>query len=262
MGLGTVLALGGLGLSAFGAYSGYSESKSQADEMRRQAEQERVNARRENERAYDAFHQGEVEARRRSQQLAQLQGSNRVGTAGSGLLVGEGGGTTQADVWDTNADAAATDIDIITGNAKLQQDALDTSAANRRTRANQLDLNAKQTERAGLTGALVKMGAAVASAGLGMWGSSVYSSASGNLASGLLGDKNALLAGIEGMEKSSLINAGGSMLAGLGGGQMGQGVYNTATRWSVAQGRVDAYKKLLESGKQDLVTRTFGLGLQ
>ena len=259
MGMGLTLA--GLGLSALGAYGGLRESQAQADELRRQANQERANAEQENRRSYDAFHQGEVEARRRSQQLAQLQGANRVGTAGSGLLVGEGGGTTQADAWATNADAAAADIDVITGNAKLQQDALDTSAANRRTRASRLDAQADQTERAGTVGALLKVGMAIGSAGLGMWGSSVYEGASGALAEGLAsGNRDLLLQGMQGMEKSSLINAGGSMLAGLGGGRTGQAVYETGMRYNAAMTRLDAYEKKLKGG-QDAVTRTFGLGL-
>lgn len=248
MGMGLLIG-GTIAAAAFAGYTQIQNANDQADAMRRQAEAERQQANQENKRSYDAFHQGEVEARRRSQQLAQLQGANRVSTAGQGLLVGEGGGATQADVYATNAANAATDIDIITSNAKARQDQYDISAANRRAKAAALEATAKETEHGAKVGAALNMGLSLASAGLGAWGLSSGANALGLYQTGLeTGNAGMRLQGLSGLVNSSLIKSGGSLLSGIGGGRLGQSIYNSALRYNEASYKLDDLRKGLGNG--------------
>lgn len=258
--MGAALSLVGVGLSALTAGAGVLGAREQKKELERQAQALEVQAQNDNARAHDAFVQGEEQARLRSQRLAQLQGANRVSTAGQGLLVGEGGGSTQQDIWNTNANAAAADIDAITRNAKIQQDQLDISAADKRTQADALRLQGKEGVNQALTSGLLKVGLSLGSWGLEtFWGAPGYQNAMGMYNAGVeTGDAALRQQGLEGLMNNSLIRSGGSMLAGLGGGRMGQSLYESGTRYNDAKWNLDNLSGALKKRNENNILRTYG----
>lgn len=260
MGLGfSALSLAGMGLSALTGAAGIYGARQQQKELNRQAEALQVQADNDNKRSQDAFRQGEEQARLRSQRLAQVQGANRANAAGQGLLVGEGGGDTQQDIWETNANAAAGDIEAIVNNAKIQQDQLDISAADKRTQANALRLQGEEATRGAWTSALVKLGLSAASWGLGEWGGSVYRGGMDTYLKGLeTGDDAMRASGLDSLYNASLIRSGGSMLAGLGGGRMGQSIYESGQRSSNATWRLENLTGALGKRNENALLKAFG----
>lgn len=228
--MGVGMLVGGLALSALSGGAGIVQARNQKKELNARAKVLEAQAQNENARAYDAFRQGETAARQRSQRLAQTQGSNRTGFAGAGLLVGEGGGYTQGDVWETNANNAAQDIASITQNAGFEADQHSLTAAQMRGQANALRNQGKQGVRGALTKAGLGLAASFASWGLGEWGSSLMTMGQTVYQNNLFGADSLRQEGMDMMMKGSLIQSGGSILAGIGGGTMGQSLYDTGIR--------------------------------
>lgn len=255
--MGAGMLIGGLALSALSGGAGIVQANRQKKELKAQAASLDAQARNENARANDAFRRGETEARQRSQRLAQLQGSNRSGFAGAGLLVGEGGGETQADVWDTNANNAALDIASINDQTKSAMDQHDFAAAQLRTQAGALRQQGKQALRGAWTKAGIGMAASLASWGLGEWGGSLFEGGKSLFEGGKFLESEAMMkAGMNDMVKGSLIQSGGSVLAGIGGGSVGQGLYETGIRTRSAMRDFNASQK--RSGKQSKLLSMYG----
>lgn len=250
MGMG--MLVGGLALSALSGGAGIVQARNQRKELNAQAKAFEAQATNENARAYDAFRRGETEARQRSQRLAQRQGANRTGFAGAGLLVGEGGGYTQSDVWETNADNAAQDIANITENAGLEADQHSLTAAQMRGQANALRNQGKQGVRGAWAKAGLGLASTLASWGLGEWGSSLMTTGQTVYQNNVFGADSLRQEGMDMMMKGSLIQSGGSVLAGIGGGAMGQSLYDTGIRTNEAMRAFEWNRNRKRGGLLDL----------
>lgn len=228
--MGIELAIG-LTAAALAGGAGVYKASEQRRGLKAQAQALEARARNETAIANDVFRQGEAEARQRSKRLAQLQGSNRVGFAGAGLLVGEGGGATQRDVWNTNADNAALDIAAIHDRASAEMNQHVFAASEMRAQGDALRRQGKEGVRKAWAQAGLGMATSFAGWGLGELGTSMVAKGTSMVAGNqFLGHAGLTQSGMDKMKTGSLIQSAGSVLSGFGGGKVGQSLYNTGIR--------------------------------
>ena len=125
------------------AIGGISQATEQQNQLDQQAENERYQALLNDRRAAVAQKAGEVEAERRSRQIAIDLGSNRAAFAGNGLLL-DGSADTTAAIEDATIAEGWQDIGIIKENAAMQVWGYLTNAAQQRTSAGEMNRQGKK----------------------------------------------------------------------------------------------------------------------
>lgn len=125
-------------ISAIGGIAQAQEEKNKLDQ---QAEVERYQAMINDKRAAVAQTAGEIEAERRSRQIAVDLGANQAAFAGNGLLLSDG---TVANVEDATVAEGQQDIGIIKQNAAMQVWGYQTNAAMQRQSASEMNRQGKK----------------------------------------------------------------------------------------------------------------------